>query len=90
MNEHDPSRDHALLQAIRVQNSDSVRQRLSTDLNDVPFRILSYNAAGYLRFGLNLEVGDVPPALSAPYHQREDVLLAVNRPQLTKLSDDEI
>ena len=90
MDEHDPSRDHALLQARRVQNSDSVCQHLSTDLNDVPFRTLWYNVACYLRFGLTLEVGDVPPALSAPYYQREDVLLAINRPQLTKLIDDGI
>ena len=37
------------------------------------------------RFGPTVEVGDVPPALSAPYHQREDVLL-----ELTKISDDQI
>lgn len=86
MDEYDPSRDNALLQAVRVQNIDGVRRHSSTGLNDVPFRTLSHNAACYLRFGPTLEVGYVPPALSAPYYQREDVLLAVKRPQLTKVS----
>ena len=35
-------------------------------------------------------MGGVPSVLSAPYHQREDVLITVNQPQLTNISDDEI
>ena len=92
MSEHQPSRDKDLLQAIRHQNIESVRQHLLTGLklNDVPLRTLSHNAACYLRYGPTLEVGDMPQALSAPYYQREDVLLAINRPQLTRVKDDEV
>lgn len=85
-----PSGDNALLQAIRDPNFDSVGKHLSTGLNDVPLRTLSHNAASYLRFGPVLELGDEPLALSAPYYQREDVLLAINRLQLTRISDDEV
>ena len=92
MGDHQPSRDNALLQAIRDQNIESVRKILSTNVkpNDVPPRILSHNAACYLRFGPTLEVGDMPQALSAPYYQREDVLLEINRPQLTRINDDKV
>ena len=92
MGEHQSSRDNALLQTIRDQNIESVRELLSTGVkpNDVPLRTLSHNAACYLRFGPTLEVGDMPQALSAPYYQREGVLLEINRPQLTRINDEEV
>lgn len=90
MDEYQPSRGNVLLQAIRDQNLETIHKHLSTGLNDVPLRTLSHNAACYLRFAPALEVGDMPPALSAPYYQREDVLLAINRPQISRISDDEV
>ena len=90
--QHQSGRDNVLLQAIRDQDTERVRHLLSVGFkpDGVPLRLLSHNAACYLRHGPTLEVGDMPAALSAPYYQREHVLPAINQPQLTSIQDDEV
>ena len=87
-----PGHTSALLQAIRSQlpNNVAILLQAGADPDGVPLNCMSYNAAGFLRFGPHLSVGDIGQSITAPCYQREHLLKRIERPQMSELTRKEI
>lgn len=80
-----------MLRAVRARDIPQVQSILQAgaDPNGISTHELSMNAAGFIRFGPFVSDGSLPDPFLAT-HSREDALLAVGKPQLSKITDEEI
>ncbi|KAI4182812.1 MAG: hypothetical protein LQ348_004798 [Seirophora lacunosa] len=86
-----PGHSTPLLRAIRSQHVNEVQALLkkTSNANGVSLRGLSINAAGFLRFGpINTHVQLDNPC--AVFHTRENALLAIGKPQLSTITEEEV